>query len=132
MEIKTNTVFNQLAGSDAKVSVFQGGSRSGKTYNILIWLISEALQSGKKQLITVCRATMPALKGSSLRDFTEILEAANLFNPNDLNKTELTYKLINTTFEFISIDQPQKIRGRKRDILFINEANELDFESWIQ
>lgn len=75
---------------------------------------------------------MPALKGSALRDFIEILEGANLFNPDNLNKTELTYKLINTTFEFISIDQPQKIRGRKRDILFINEANELDFESWVQ
>lgn len=131
-EIKTNKTFRELSESNSKISVFQGGARSGKTFNILIWLISIAATSHKKYWITVCRATMPALKGSALRDFITILEDFELFDPDKLNKTELTYKLINTTFEFISIDQPQKIRGRKRDILFINEANEIDFESWIQ
>jgi len=132
MEIKANKIFSQLDASKTKVNVFQGGSRSGKTFNILIWLIATAAQSAEPLMITICRATMPALKGSAFRDFIEILNVAGLYDQSNLNKSELTYKLINSTFEFISIDQPQKIRGRKRDILFINEANEIDFESWVQ
>ena len=75
---------------------------------------------------------MPALKGSAYRDFLDILDRLKLFDGRNLNKSELIYKINNSLFQFISIDQPQKYRGRKRNVLFINEANEITLESWRQ
>jgi phage terminase large subunit len=66
------------------------------------------------------------------RDFVEILQSIEKFDEARLNKTDLIYDLNGNLFEFISVDQQQKVRGRKRDYLFINEANELLYDDFIQ
>jgi phage terminase large subunit len=110
----------------------QGSSRSSKTYNTLIWLIVYCLNHPNTRL-SVVRATLPALKGSVFIDFKEILMNMLLFDEKQLNKTELTYHFTNGSWvEFFSTDSEQKLRGRKRDILFVNEANELSFIEWQQ
>jgi phage terminase large subunit len=83
-------------------------------------------------VITIARKTFPALRASVMRDFFEILEREDAYNPEQHNKSEANYVLFGNLVEFISVDQPQKVRGRKRDILFINEANELALEDWRQ
>lgn len=87
---------------------------------------------GKGSIVTVVRKTLPALKGSAYRDFFEILERDGLYDQDHHNKSEMTYELFGNLVEFISVDQPQKIRGRKRNICFINEANELSWEDFFQ
>lgn len=82
--------------------------------------------------ITICRKTFPALRATAMRDFFDILTRENAYHVENHNKSEATYLLWDNLVEFISIDQPQKIRGRKRDVLFINEANELSLEDWRQ
>jgi phage terminase large subunit len=67
-----------------------------------------------------------------MRDFFEILNKEGAYNVELHNKSEGTYQLWGNLVEFISVDQPQKVRGRKREILFINEANELSLEDWRQ
>jgi len=67
-----------------------------------------------------------------MRDFMEIIQKEGYYSEKYHNKSELTYELFGNTVEFISLDQPQKVRGRKRNVLFINEANEIDLESWTQ
>jgi len=67
-----------------------------------------------------------------MRDFFDILKQYNLYNEDLHSKSNHEYHLNGNVVEFISLDQPQKIRGRKRDLLFINEANELFFEDWQQ
>jgi len=67
-----------------------------------------------------------------MRDFFEILNREDIYNPDLHNKSDATYQLWGNMVEFISIDQPQKVRGRKRDVLFINEANEINLEDWRQ
>ena len=110
----------------------QGSSRSSKTYNILIWLIIYCLNNPGTRL-SVVRATLPALKGSVFIDFKEILNKIKIFDEKALNKTELTYIFPNGSWvEFFSTDSEQKLRGRKRDILFVNEANELKYIEWQQ
>jgi phage terminase large subunit len=110
----------------------QGSSRSSKTYNALIWLIVYCLNHANTRL-SIVRATLPSLKGSVFIDFKEILMNMLLFDEKRLNKTELTYHFANGSWvEFFSTDSEQKLRGRKRDILFVNEANELAFIEWQQ
>jgi len=131
MNVTTNKVFQILQESPKKISVMQGGTRSGKTYNILTWFIVKLLQE-KGKTLTICRSSLPSIKGSVMRDFIEILSKYGLYSEDKHNKSESLYFLGGNTVEFVSTDQPQKIRGRKRNYLFINEANEVNYESWMQ
>lgn len=135
MKIKATSVFeqnyNEYVREETKIIINQGGSRSSKTYSILQLLIIEALR--KRQLITIVRKSFPSLRGSVMRDWRDIMLELNIYDENKHSKTENLYRFENgSVIEFISLDDPQKVRGRKRDILYINEANEIDFESWIQ
>lgn len=110
----------------------QGSSRSAKTYNTVIFLIVYILQHENTRL-SIVRKTLPALKGSVLIDFKEILFKMDLWDNKAFNKTELIYRFPNGSWvEFFSTDDEQKIRGRKRGILFANEANELSYLEWQQ
>ena len=104
---------------------------SGKTYNILIWFIVKLLQENDKTL-TIVRQSLPSIKGTVLRDFIDILSKMGIYSEDNHNKTDQIYTLNGNIIEFVSADQPQKIRGRARDYLFCNEANELSYEAWMQ
>jgi phage terminase large subunit len=67
-----------------------------------------------------------------MRDFFDILKKHGIYKEEDHNKSNSEYNLSGNLVEFISLDQPQKIRGRKRDLAFLNEANELFWEDWQQ
>ena len=132
LQIKTNVVYKHLVNSDKKIVVEQGGTRSGKTYNIILWIIFEYCARNRDKVITICRKSFPSLRATVLRDFMGILQANNLYSEKFHNKSNSEYYLFGNLVEFVSLDQPQKIRGRKRDMLFINEGNELFFEDWQQ
>lgn len=130
--IQTNKVFNHLIKSDKRIIVEQGGTRSGKTYNILLWLIFYYTERNTDKTITICRKSFPSLRASVMRDFFDILRNHDLYREDYHNKSSHEYHLNGNLVEFISLDQPQKIRGRKRNLLYINEANELFYEDWQQ
>lgn len=110
----------------------QGSSRSSKTYNTVIWIVVHCLQV-PDTTVSVCRASLPALKGSVLRDFVEVLHRIGAYSDKQFNKTELRYNFPNGSWvEFFSCDNEQKLRGRKRKILYVNEANELKYLEWQQ
>jgi len=131
-KIYTNKVYKHLQESDKRITIEQGGTRSGKTYNILMWIIFEYTYQHTDKVITICRKTFPSLRASVMRDFMEILRIHDIYIEELHNKSSHEYYLNGNLVEFISLDQPQKIRGRKRNLLFINEANELFFEDWQQ
>lgn len=130
--IDTNVVCEHLLNTDKKIIVEQGGTRSGKTYNILIWLIFYYCPDNRNKTITICRKTFPSLRASVMRDFISILQDNQMYSEESHNKSSNEYILYGNLVEFISLDQPRKVRGRKRDLLFINEANELYWEDWQQ
>jgi phage terminase large subunit len=129
--LQTNKIFELLSESDKRITVMQGGSRSGKTYNILIWFIVKLLQEDGKTL-TIVRQSLPSIKGTVLRDFIDILTRLGIYSEDNHNKTDQIYHMNGNIIEFVSADQPQKIRGRARNYLFCNEANELSYEAWMQ
>jgi len=131
-KIRVNKVYGHLNRSDKKIVVEQGGTRSGKTYNILLWIIFHYCGKNVGKTITIARKTFPAVRSSVMRDFIEILKGSDLYREENHNKSNHEYMLNGNMVEFISMDQPQKIRGRKRDLAFLNEANELTFEDWQQ
>ena len=132
IKIQSNVVFKHLVNNDKKIIINQGGTRSGKTYNILLFIIFYYCLRNTKKIITICRKTFPALRATVLRDFISILRKYDLYKEEYHNKSSSEYSLFGNLIEFISLDQPVKVRGRKRNLLFINEANELFYEDWQQ
>jgi phage terminase large subunit len=134
IDVKTSVVFEHLEESTYRIEIEQGGTRSSKTYNILIWIIFSYCASHKNQnlIITICRKTFSALRGSAMRDFFEILNFYNLYSEKLHNKTQNEYTLYGNLVEFIGVDQPERVKGRKRHLLYINEINELTYEDWFQ
>ncbi len=131
LNLQGTVVLEKNLNATTRIVVNQGGTRSSKTYSIAQLIILKALQEQGK-VYTICRKTLPALKSSAYRDFFSILEHHNLYNPNKHNKSELTYKLNNNLIEFISVDMPDKVRGRQRHILWMNEATEFSMEDFVQ
>lgn len=121
--------YYDVKGCDKRIQVHQGGTRSGKTYSILTALIELCQRNEDVNMsIAICRKTYPALRATAMRDFFEILHKEELYSENYHNKSESTYQLFGNMIEFFSVDESQKVRGRKRDFLFLNEANEFAFE----
>jgi len=131
LTVRTSVVYDYLLKSGKRITVMQGGARSGKTYNILLFFVIKLLNETGK-VLTVCRDSLPSIKGSVLRDFLDILLKMEIYSEDNHNKTENTYVLNGNLIEFVSVDQPHKIRGRRRNYLFLNEANELNYDSWMQ
>lgn len=76
---------------------------------------------------------MPHLKRGAMRDFLNILEEQGYFNPKLWNKSDFTYSFeTGSKIEFFSLDMPHKVRGARRDRLFINEANAIPLETYEQ
>jgi phage terminase large subunit len=111
--------------------VNQGGSRSSKSYSILQIIIALCLKD--KISVSIVRQSFPSLRASIMRDFFEILKDLDLYSESQHHKTEHTYFFKNgSSVEFFATDSEQKIRGRKRNILYCNEANELSFDVFNQ
>ena len=128
--IDTTVTFENLLESNSRVTQHIGGTRSGKTYAILQFLIVKGLES--TQTITVVRRTIPSLKRTVIKDFKDILINIGIWNEDNFNISDRIYKLGDSTIQFVNSDDPEKLRGLKSDILFIDEASELDEESWFQ
>lgn len=122
----------KIAALTKKIRVIQGGTSAGKTYSILSILILMALSSKKKKLVSIVSESLPHLKRGALRDFLKILEEEGLFVEEHFHKSNLIYQLRGFSFEFFSVDSPSKLRGARRDILFVNEANNINYESFRQ
>jgi phage terminase large subunit len=136
MEIKSTVIFEKnyeaLNDPGIRFVINEGGSRSSKTYSLCQLVIIYCLQNNHK-VVSVIRKTFPALRATVLRDFIEILKELNIYSVDDHNKSEHIYTFPNGSIvEFFSVDDEQKIRGRKRDIAWCNEANELYFDDFTQ
>lgn len=109
-----------------------GGTSAGKTIAVLLWLIDYA-QTHKKEMISIVSESFPHLKRGAIRDFLMIMEEHGYFDALAWNKTDFIYSFANgSRIEFFSADQPAKVRGPRRQVLFINEANNIDFETYTQ
>lgn len=130
-EVKTTKVFQLLLQSNKRINVFQGSSRASKTYNILIYFVYRLLQEDNK-VLTIVRKTLPALKGSVLRDLKEILEMFGVYEADKWHSVDGYFELGTNLIEWMSIDDETKVRGRKRDYLFVNESTEVSYDEFIQ
>lgn len=95
MKVNTNLSFIRENVGVKKIIALQGGTRSGKTFSALMWLIELCIEySG--MTISIVRATLPSLKATAMRDFFEILEREGYYSEENHNKTDSSYTLMVT------------------------------------
>lgn len=131
INIDTTITYGHVENAKSRVSQHIGGTRSGKTYAILQWLLVQMIAKDGLN-VTVVRKTIPSLKRTVIKDFQDILKSLDIWNENDYNATDRIWTYYNSTIQFISTDDAEKLRGIKSDILFIDEASEIDEESYFQ
>jgi phage terminase large subunit len=136
LKFDTTPLLEKNFDSDKRIKINRGGTRSSKTYSIcqlLVWWLFTGQISKDRYIMvgyaSVVRKTFPALKASAYRDIIEILHQKDLFQFVKEDKSQHTLTFENRVIEFFSADNQQKVRGRKRSILFCNEANELNYKT---
>ena len=130
--LKKTTAQDKIAALRKRVRIVQGGSSSSKTFTIIPFLIDYANKNANKE-ISIVAESIPHLRRGAMRDFVKIMEWVGLMDYSAWNKSTLTYYFPNGSFiEFFSGDQPDKMRGARRDVLFVNEANNVAWETYYQ
>lgn len=130
--LKRTTAQTKIAKLRKRIRIVQGGTSSSKTFSILPLLIQYAIQRPRSE-ISVVAESIPHLKRGAYRDFLKIMEWTGNIIYENLNKSTMTYRFTNGSYiEFFSADQPDKLRGARRDVLFVNECNNIDYESYQQ
>jgi phage terminase large subunit len=115
-----------------RVIANQGSTRSSKTYSVC-QLLALYIPNTEKKSISIVSPSLPHLKRGARRDFLEILEASGTYSDAQFNKTDNVYQYPNGSYvEFFGVDEPGKVRGPGRDILFVNEANLIPFAIYTQ
>jgi phage terminase large subunit len=115
-----------------RVLANQGSTRSSKTYSAA-QLLSLVIPHKERKEISVVSPSLPHLKRGARRDFLNVLESSGIFKEDNFNRTDNIYHYSNGSYiEFFGADDAGKVRGPGRDILFVNEANLLSYDVYVQ
>ena len=126
MLIRT-TAITKIAKLKKRIKIIQGGTSAGKTFGVIPLLIDIATKH-KNTEISIVAESIPHLRRGALKDFVKIMRWSNRFFEDKFNKSLLRYEFSNGSYiEFFSADDSSKLRGARRDILYINECNNVTF-----
>lgn len=127
------TSTKKLAKLNKRIRAVCGGTSAGKTISIMQILISKAIDDKRPTLTSVVSESFPHLKKGAMRDFKNIMQEHNYWDDRDWNATDSIYTFQSgSKIEFFSADQPSKVRGPRRERLYINECNNVDYEAFDQ
>jgi phage terminase large subunit len=129
---KRTTSINKILSLKKRVKIIQGGTSAGKTFGILPVLIDKAIRYPNTE-VSVVAESIPHLRRGALKDFLKIMKWTNRYIDEQFNKSLLTYQFKNgSVIEFFSADDSSKLRGARRDILYINECNNVTFDAYLE
>ena len=126
------TAIRKLYALKKRKKVIQGGTSAGKTFGILPILIDRCIRTPYLET-SVVSESIPHLRRGAMKDFLKIMIETNRFRDNQWNRSSLKYTFTNGSYiEFFSVEQPDKLRGARRNVLYVNEANNVPFEAYTQ
>ena len=129
---QVTTAIKKLYKLKKRKKVIQGGTSAGKTFGILPILIDRCIRTPMLET-SVVSESIPHLRRGAMKDFLKIMVATNRFRDNQWNRSSLKYTFTNGSYiEFFSVEQPDKLRGARRSVLYVNEANNVPFEAYTQ
>jgi phage terminase large subunit len=126
------TVINKIKGLTKFVKGIQGGTSAGKTFGVLPVLIDIAAKNPLTE-ISIVAESIPHLKRGAMKDFKKIMIETGRFVDDRWNATDFKYNFANgSQIEFFSADNDAKLRGARRDYLYMNEANNMTFHAYTE
>lgn len=129
---QATTAIRKLTKLEKRIKVVRGGTSAGKTFGILPILASKAAKYPNQE-ISVVSESVPHLRRGALKDFLKIMAATGRYKDYQFNKSVLKYTFDNGSYiEFFSADQPDRLRGARRTTLYVNECNNIPFDSYYQ
>lgn len=132
MTLQRTTAQRKISKLRKRVRIVQGGTSSSKTFSIIPLLIDYAIAKPNSE-ISIVSESIPHLRRGALKDFIKIMDWTHIFREEQFNRSTLRYDFTNGSYiEFFSADQSDKLRGARRDVLFVNECNNITFESYHQ
>lgn len=130
---QVTTATKKILKLKKRIRGISGGTSASKTISILLWLIDRAQSSKEKEIISVVSESMPHLRRGAMRDFLDIMQLHRYFKDKFWDKTNSIYTFpTGSIIEFFGIESWEKVKGARRDILFINEANHISFNTYNQ
>lgn len=131
LNIKTSKTFTDIYNGP-KIVILQGGTRSGKSYSAVQYLIVKALEEDGI-VVSIVRKSFPSLRISVLRDFKTIMNELGLWDEDNWRASENLYQFHNgSMIEFLSVQDAERRKGSKRDYCFFEECNELEYADFFQ
>jgi phage terminase large subunit len=131
MFIKT-TAIRKIRKLERFVKGIQGGTSAGKTYAIIPILCDIATKNPLSE-ISIVAESIPHLKRGAMKDFKKIMVETGRFDDNRWNASDFKYTFANgSQIEFFSADNDAKLRGARRDYLYMNECNNMTFHSYTE
>ena len=129
---QSTTAIKKLHALTKRKKVIQGGTSAGKTFGIIPILIDRCIRFPLTET-SVVSESIPHLRRGAMKDFLKIMVSTNRFRDNQWNRSALKYTFTNGSYiEFFSVEQPDKLRGARRNVLYVNEANNVPFEAYNQ
>jgi phage terminase large subunit len=126
------TAIKKLRGLKNRLRIVPGGTSAGKTFGILPLLIDRAIKSPGLS-VSVVSESIPHLKKGAIKDFKNIMLATKRWRDEAYNKTDRVYTFANGSYiEFFSADSEGRVRGPRRNVLYINECNNIAFDTYYQ
>jgi len=130
IKLEGTRVFFENYNSQKPVVINIGGARSSKTYSICQVFLTRFLNENNKKFL-ICRKSLPSLKKSVLITWRELLEKVGPIKDLIIeNKQELSFKFKKNLLLFSSIDEKEKIKSTEFNYIFMEEANEFDYEDY--
>lgn len=133
MSYYITTATKKIRSLQRRIRAVQGGTSASKTIGILQNLIDAAQSDISPTLTSVVSENMPHLRKGAELDFLNILKKQTYYDDNRWHQTNHQYTFeTGSVIEFFGADESAKVHGPRRDRLFINEANHIDFETFEQ
>jgi phage terminase large subunit len=138
LKIQASEILHKNIVSSKRIRINRGGTRSTKSYSICqiaaIWLLTGRIgnQYDEKGTFSIVRKYFPSLRATTVKDFVDIIEGLNVNDIIEHNKNTKEFRFEGRVVEYFSVDQETKLRGRKRNHLFVDEANEINKIEWQQ
>ena len=127
--MKATTALKKISGLKNRIWGLQGGQGAGKTYSVLQILINHAFVNDGKEIF-VASNELSKMKITVIKDFVNIMKSFNIFNRANWVDGTL-YRFDNGSFiKFIGLDKEDIGKGLRSDVIFVNEANKVKFDTY--
>jgi len=127
--MKATTALRKISALKKRIWGIQGGQGAGKTYSILQLLINHASNNPNKEIF-IASDELSKMRITVIKDFLNIMKSFGLYE-NDRFTDGTLYRFKNGSFiKFIGLDKVDIGKGLRSDIVFVNEANKVKFDTY--